>query len=109
MGVISLLLGVGRSYPLITGLLFLSLMGMGWSYWKGAEHTANRYKVEKSKAIEKDAKENREILKDAHEDEIDHQTTVTKSKERLRTKRDEILNLPANSCLDVKLSDLGLR
>lgn len=103
------LLGLGRSYPLITGLLLFSLMGMGYSYWKGRSDAHTAYKAEKAEAIEKDAEENQKLKDAAHKDELEHQTEISKSQERLKRATDEIQSLEPSQCLDVKLSDIGLR
>jgi len=103
------LLGLGRSYPLITGLLLFSLMGMGWSYYKGRSDVHTAYKAERAEAIEKDAKENQKLKDAAHKDELEHQTEISKSQERLKRTTDEIQSLEPSQCLDVKLSDIGLR
>lgn len=103
------LLGLGRSYPLITGLLLFSLMGMGWSYYKGRSDVHTAYKAERAEAIEKDAKENQKLKDQAHKDQLEHQTTIAKSQSRLEKETDEIKNLEPAQCLDVKLVDIGLR
>ena len=103
------LLGLGRSFPLITGLLLFSLVGMGTSYYKGRQHVQNLHKLEKAKAIEKDAKENQKLKDQAHKDQLEHQTTIAKSQSRLEKETDEIKNLEPAQCLDVKLVDIGLR
>lgn len=101
--------GFLRSYPIITGLLLLSLVGMGWSYYQGGQGAREKYNAERAEAIKKDAKENNEILKEAHKDELEHQTTITKSQSKLESEANEIQSLEPNQCLDVKLSDIGLR
>ena len=103
------LLGLGRKFPLITGLLLFSLTGMGYSYYKGREHVNNLHRLEKAKAIEKDARENQELKDQAHKDQLEHQTTIAKSQSRLEKETDEIKNLKASECLDVKLVNIGLR
>jgi hypothetical protein len=101
--------GKALKFPLITGLLLFSLMGMGYSYWKGRSDVHTAYKAEKVEAIEKDAKENQKLKDAAHKDELEHQTTIAKSQSRLEKETDEIKSLEPSQCLDVKLSDIGLR
>lgn len=100
--------GKALKFPLITGLLLFSLMGMGYSYWKGRSDVHTAYKAEKAEAMEKDAKENQKLKDAAHKDELEHQTEISKSQERLKRATDEIQSLEPSQCLDVKLSDIGL-
>jgi len=85
------------------------MVGMGWSYYQGAQGAKEKYKADRAEAIERNAKENKEILKEAHRDELEHQTEVTKSQSKLESQTNEIQSLKPSQCLDVKLSDIGLR
>lgn len=113
MQILISLLGFGsgflRQYPLITGLLLFSLIGMGFSYYKGGQGARDKYKAAQAEAIKKDAKENKEILKEAHRDELEHQTEVTKSQAKLESEENEIKSLKPSQCLDVRLDAIGLR
>lgn len=103
------ILGLGLKYGKTIGILLLVAGAYLWVRQSGYIAAVEQYKAERAEAIEKDAKENKEILKEAHKDELEHQTTITKSQSKLESEENEIQSLEPNQCLDVKLADIGLR
>ena len=103
------LLGKALKFPLITGLLLFSLVGMGWSYYQGMSGANAKFEKAKAEAILKNAKENEKLSQEA-QDLIEKAKEAT---EKAGKKSDDeikhIKNIGPNQCLDVKLSDLGLR
>ena len=106
---ISLLFGKALRYPLITGLLLFSLVGMGWSYWQGRTGANAAFEKAKSEAILKNAKENEKLSQEA-QDLIEKAKEATeKAEKKSDDEIEHIKNISPNQCLDVKLSDIGLQ
>ncbi len=98
------LLGLGRKFPLITGLLLYSAVGMTYNFFENRSIASNAVEKAQGEAIIKDAKENRDILSKALKDQAEHQTEITKSNERLKTDVKDIAAL-TDTCLDVALPE----
>jgi len=101
-------LGIFRKWPVITGLLLFSVVGMGWSYYEGRAGANERFQAARNEAILKDTKQNQAIMNEALKDLSEHQTTLEKSQDRLEKDIDQITNIKSSKCLDTKLSDIGL-
>lgn len=102
-------LGIGLRSAKIIGLILLAVGAYLWIRQSGYTAAVEKYKVERAKAIEKNAKENQQLKDAAHKDELEHQTTITKSQEKLKRSTDEIKSLKPSQCLDVRLDAIGLR
>ncbi|GJM01976.1 MAG: hypothetical protein DHS20C08_04770 [Rhodomicrobium sp.] len=102
-------LGLALRYPLITGLLLVSLTGMSWSYLKGREHVAQRHQQEMREAITKDTQENKELQRAAEADQELHEKEVKEATVKQEKDIADIETLKPHQCLDVKLRDIGLR
>lgn len=101
--------GVFRKWPVITGLLIFSFVGMGWSYWQGRSGANERFEKAKTEAILKDTQENIQLSKEAMqivEKAKDETENIAKTVE---AQIETIKNLGPSKYLDVKLSDIGLQ
>ena len=102
-------LGIGLRSAKIIGLILLVAGAYLWIRQSGYTAAVEKYKAAQAEAIKKDAKENKEILKESHRDELEHQTEVTKSQAKLESEENEIKSLKPSQCLDVRLDAIGLR
>ena len=105
---ISALVGAGLRYPLITGLLLFSFVGMTWTYFEGhgaaTEKFENQQAKVKMKIIERNSElEKSDILQAEKEKQI-----VIKSYDTLQERLKAIDLIPNDGCLDKFLFD-GLR
>jgi predicted negative regulator of RcsB-dependent stress response len=101
-------LGIFRKWPVITGLLLFSIVGMGWSYYQGQSGANEKHKAAKADAILKDAKENTR-LSEAAQDIIERAKDATdKANKKSNSEIDTIKSLSPMQCLDIKLADIGL-
>ena len=105
---INALIGLVLRYPLVTGLLAFSFIGICWSYYEGGARVHKAVERAVAEAKIKDAKENAKLettgLQIIHEIEKAEQLAETQKEKYLA----KIKGLPAHQCLDLKLRDLGL-
>ena len=101
-------IGIFRKWPVITGLLLFSVVGMGWSYWEGRSSANERYKAQKAEAILKDAKENRKIVEETQADLEKLNNEISQVNKAEATEIDKIEKLTPHQCLNLNLSDLWL-
>ncbi len=101
-------LGIFRKWPVITGLLLFSLVGMGWSYWQGRTGANARFEAQQAEVKLKITKRNSILEKDdAIQAEKEKQIVIHTYKtlsERLKA----IEAVPDDGCLDKPLP-AGLR
>lgn len=103
------LFGKALRYPLITGLLIFSLVGMGWSYWQGRSGANERFEKARAEAILKDTRENQKLSEDAQRLVERAKDATDKRNEKTDAEIETIESLSRNQCLDVRLVDLGLQ
>ena len=101
--------GIARSFPLITGLLLFSLVGMGWTYYQGRSGANERFEKAKIEAILKDTKENERLSETANELVKEAEEAAEKSDKMTEIDIEKIKTINPSQCLDIKLADIGLR
>ena len=101
--------GIARSFPLITGLLLFSLVGMGWTYYQGRSGANERFEKAKIEAILKDTKENARLSRIADQIVKEAEEAAEKSNKMTETDIENIQTINPSQCLDIKLADIGLR
>lgn len=102
-------IGIFRKWPVITGLLLFSVVGMGWSYWQGRTGANAKFEAAKAEAILKNAKENEKLSQEAQDLIEKAQKATEKAGKKSDEEIEHIKNISPNQCLDIKLVDLGLQ
>jgi predicted negative regulator of RcsB-dependent stress response len=103
------LLGKALKFPLITGLLLFSVVGMGWSYYQGRSGTSERFQAAKAEAILKDTKENQKLAEVAQKIVERAKDATDKTNQKTDAEIETVKGLSHMQCLDIKLVDIGLR
>jgi hypothetical protein len=109
---ISLLLGsvgIGRKFPIITGLLLLFAATLTWNFFENRSIARDAVREAQREAITKDTQENKELQRAAEADQEQHEIEVKEATEQQEKDIADIETLKPHQCLDVKLSDIGLR
>lgn len=102
-------LGIFRKWPVITGLLLFSVVGMGWSYYQGRSGANARFEAAKTEAILKDAKENSKLSEEAQNIVERAKDATDKTNQKTDAEIEAVKGLSRMQCLDIKLVDIGLR
>ncbi len=102
-------LGIFRKWPVITGLLLFSVVGMGWSYYQGRSGANEGFEAAKSKAILRDTKENKELSEEAQNIVEGAKDATDKANQKADAEIETVKGLSRMQCLDIKLVDIGLR
>lgn len=102
-------LGIFRKWPVITGLLLFSIVGMGWSYYQGRSGANERFEAAKYEAILKDTKENNKLSEEAQNIVERAKDATDKTNQKTDAEIQTVKGLSRMQCLDIKLSDIGLR
>lgn len=101
--------GIARSFPLITGLLLFSLVGMGWTYYQGRSGANERFEKAKIEAILKDTEENNKLQQVAEQIVKEAEEAAEKSDKTTERDIENIKTINPSQCLDIKLAAIGLR
>ena len=103
------LLGLGRSFPLITGLLLFSVVGFTYNFFENRGIAGDAVRKAQSEAILKDTEENKQLSKEAVQIVEKAQNETEQTAKTVEAQIEAIKNLGPNKYLDVKLSDIGLQ
>lgn len=87
------------------------VIALVWGVYETNNYFVGQAAIEKSiiAAKEKDAAENRQLLKDANQIVAEAVEATENHNEAMEKEIDRIKSLPANVCLNMSLADLGLR
>lgn len=103
------LLGLGRKFPLVSGLLLFSAVGFTYNFFENRGIANDAVRKAQSEAILKDTKENQKLSEEAQTIIERAKDATDKTNEKADTEIKTIKGLGSAQCLDVKLSDLGLQ
>lgn len=109
---ISLLLGgvgIGRKFPIITGLLLLFAAALTWNFFENRSIARDAVREAQREAITKDTQENKELQRAAEADQEQHEKEVKEATEQQEKDIEKINAIEPHQCLDVRLDAIGLR